>query len=514
MQLKYLGYGAALLVGAALIIRQFFSFNLDAPPGLDAEAYLKEPVPSVVQTEITLPLTYVAERAEAALIAENPLKEDVLGPTVFKKKIGVPYTLDLAALTLRVRDRRLEVRAKLNTNLIVPIKLLSKKTKPICGPRFNASAQITPGVRMSNEDLDKGATHGRIAFNFRVGKVRAEIGDSCPGGRKTKLDQAIEKKLLNPLLDVVTKVFQGRITASLERVINADDSAAFLNDALTENVAAAFQSFDLTGVLHEKSPIPLPDDLKAFLTLNPQHAFVGPIRLRGSGRNAQIALTPGIAAIPEVQFTQPEPPEDIFLPLQNGRPGNSFTVNALGKIDLAVAEQQATEIAQTLVAELLPDIRIGDLRVQLYQARERIVVGVHLRGVTWMRLRGSLFLTARPEFDAENQEVRLRDVKFDAISEGYLEKAAAWVLEAPIETALSERLKLSLEPQFGTLMDALADISLTVQGKDLGKQAKGISAVTFNGALDQLTDPVVWLSDNHLNVGITASGTSSLSVQN
>jgi hypothetical protein len=438
----------------------------------------------------------------------------VLGPTVFKKKIGVPYTMDLAALSLRDKDGRLMAYAKLNTNLIVPRKLFSSKTKKLCGPKFNTSAELVPGVRFTNNNLEEGALHGRVSLNFRVGEVKAEIGDSCPGGKKTALDKAIEKAILNPLLGIATKVFRDQISASLEKQINSEKSAAPLNDALTNNVAMAFQPFEMTSLLRDKSPITLPDDLKTFLTLNPKHAFIGPIQLRGRGKDAEIILTPGIVASPALEFTEPNSPQDIFLPLKNERPGKSFTLNALGKVDLAVAERQASEIAKTLVAEMLPDIRVGDLRVQLYQARERIVIGVHLRGVTRMRLRGSLFLTARPVFDQDSYEVRLTDVKFDANSEGYLEKAAAWVLESPIEAALSERLRLSLEPQFGELLESLADIKLVLDGKKLGNQAKGITSVILKGALANLTDPVIWLSENHLNVGISASGSTSLSVNN
>lgn len=422
------------------------------------------------------------------------------------EKFNVTYDFFIADIDLAARDGMLEVEARIDSTLTAPASVLSYldgKTTKACGPSLTATARLLSTLEADNTDRSRAI--GKIDIGLSVGRVEISRGKPC-----RKLDGAVEKALDEAVgkgLAALSDVFQNALTGALADLPEDPVRAEAINASLAGIVKLLTEPIDLAPLIEAQKPGVLPPDVTPFLSLNPQRVRVAAPRIVKSNATGYLLVSPGIVAAPAVVFEQPGPRPQRFIEIEtDAPPDDRFRVSMTGQIGLEAAQTIVTDQVRAVIDEKLDRIAYDDLEVTLYQARERLVIGVRVSGLTWLGLKAKVFLTARPDIDSDTREIRLREVKFDLASARFLSRIAAFVVEAPIEAAIEERVALPLGAGYDAVLAELADMSIEL------KRIAG-STATLKLSLSELALAHLWLSEGNLHAAVTASGRSRVAFE-
>ena len=430
---------------------------------------------------------------------------DVVPVPLPTDNLDVEYDFFIARIDLVARDGPLQIAARLDSTLTGPKSVLSffdGTRATTCGPSFTATARLRPTVSADNSDRDRPI--GTLEIGFDVERVEIGRGKPC-----RKIEGSVQRFLddrLGDVLGVLSDLFQENLTDTLTDMPEDMELSELMNAPLALVAAEASDPLSLAPLIEAQRPGLLPAGVTPYLSLNPREMIVGTPRITGSA-GGTILLNPGLVAAPVVSLNRPAGGPPAFIEINTRRPPDDrFEVTVVGQSDLATIRTVATDQVRAAVDRVLEQISYDDLSVTLYQARERIVVGVEMSGITWLGLNARVFLTARPEVDAATRKIRLREVKFDLASAEFLSRVAAHVLESPIEATIEERIALPLGETFDAIVSEFADMSI-----DLGGVA-GVNA-TLGLNLSDLALAHLWVSENTLHAAVTASGRSQVSVE-
>lgn len=407
----------------------------------------------------------------------------------------LPYRVFLEDLGLKMVGNSIAADTTIRIDLQPPQDLhkyfVTNAKAYECAARINASANLALKLQADGK---------RLKIKTQTGDVRITPGKTCGGKRPAGLANEIDKILLS----TSSQLFQSQMQEQLEKVLNDPKNLDLINDQLS--VLPQFLAQDFRVPLPEQVPAPVS------LSISPQALAVSDVSGNGS-EFMQLAV--GVTARPVVKLAaapplvpwdtlKPNPDKALALTLRT--PDNRFEVRPQLSLSLDAVTDTATQIANQVVADVLPNLRYRSLSVTLYQAEERLVIGVDLRGVTWLRLNGSVFLTATPYVSEGGKALQLRDIQFDAGSEDFLTRRALWVLETGIESVLEERLTFNLDGPMAQALDAMKDltVALDVEEKNLG---------TLNIALQDIALDQLWINENELNLSVVASGRAAVAVK-
>lgn len=431
------------------------------------------------------------------------------------------YTVSIENVTLQSGNGALRAKVLAKTRLTIPSSVrsvLKNAPQTICGPSVYASAVLTPDFSFNNKQVAQNEGHGQIVADLKVGKVSISPGPNCSNSKD--LPQVIVDEMDKIILKTITDVFQTSARKALvkqaNKTLNDTESPDSANAKLSLLLDELNNVIDLSPQLH--SAAPAINGTELLLALNPQYVSVSDISLSKTHIKAGL----GIAAKPVLSL-QRNPSQEAYLELRKEPIQNNFSLMPRGQIDLGKAEESLTEIANQVIRETLPSLTFEHVELKLYQSGDRFVLGLNISGVTWLKLDGSLFLTARPTFDPETSTIGFEDVKFDIASKTFLLSKAAWVLESPIESLLSSRLKVSIEPQLKSVLATLSNVCLRIDLK--AKEPKPIlceiaqnnspqskPAAQLEMSLKNLQLGDIWLSENNLNLTVSARGNSAIQI--
>lgn len=245
-------------------------------------------------------------------------------------------------------------------------------------------------------------------------------------------------------------------------------------------------------------PFELSAEYATWLLLNPQSVSMTP--LKSSGNTVESTVV--VVTKPRIFLGEkPASSEVSKLP-----PFGFATAGTDGfslYLDTEVPFKEAEKLSkQNMIGEVFSyknkQVKVEDMG--LYGQGNKLVVRTSLKG----SYNGDVYLIALPEYDAEANQIKLKDVDFDFSSQKALMKSASWLFKGPLKKQVQESLdfylKYNLDDSKKSIQDALKDYEV----------APGIH---LNGLLDDLTVSNVYIATNAIRVRIGLKGKLNLDVK-
>ncbi len=245
-------------------------------------------------------------------------------------------------------------------------------------------------------------------------------------------------------------------------------------------------------------PFLLSDEYKTWLLMNPQSIGMTPLKSTGN----TVESTVVIVTKPAV-FLGEKPATPTAGKLPAFSYANGGTDDFALYLDTEVSFKEAERLSkQNMVGEVFSyknkQVRVED--VGLYGQGNKLVVRTNLKG----SYTGDIFLIAKPEYDADANQIQLKEVDFDFSSQKVLMKSASWLFKGPMKKQIQDNLDFYLNYN---LEDAKKAIQANLNDYQL---APGIN---LHGLLDDLSISHVYVASNALRVRIGLKGKLNLDVK-
>ncbi len=329
---------------------------------------------------------------------------------------------------------------------------------------------ISPEIGPVSFDLDRGACSLGFFNHIDLDGLSALF--------KSGIGQALTPALRSALV--------GAVDSATEEPVASEAVAAALAQARTMLAA----------------PIALPTTPPVWIGVNAQEMLVSPRVHAPDGRRDTVRVAGGFTSKPQLMLTEPPVSKtQVNVRVDNSNFGG-FHVVPTAHVPLDVVEATANKAIQDFLAEKAPGLRFGDLSVRAYQNGQRLVLGIRLKGVSFLRVSVELYVTARPVFDKANNVIVLDDLKLDVESSEDVVRRVSWYAEGALEQALAPFMRFEVDSHFSEIINALSN--LQVQTPD--------GSADLSVALNDLRLETFWLDDNTLNAAVSANGTAKVAV--
>lgn len=209
--------------------------------------------------------------------------------------------------------------------------------------------------------------------------------------------------------------------------------------------------------MHE--PILVSEDHLAWLLLNPEKISMSPIQVIDDELQATIL----IESKPRISFgNQPKDPELLLLPpfAYNSIEGESFFI----RVGTEISYREAERIARgTMEGERFDygKRHVVIDSIELYGQGNSLVVNTKISGTH----SGNVFMTGRPEFNARNNSIDIKDLKYTIDSRNFLLRSAGWLLKSKFKNTVQNNLDFLLEANLKDIEEQikqqLTDFELT-----------------------------------------------------
>lgn len=245
-------------------------------------------------------------------------------------------------------------------------------------------------------------------------------------------------------------------------------------------------------------PFLLSEEFATWLLLNPNSISMTPLRSTGNTIESTVTVvTKPTISLGEKPASSPMGKLPPFAFSQ--APADNFSLF----LDTSVPFKEAERLSkQNMVGEVFSyknkQVRVEDMG--LYGQGNKLVVRTNLKG----SYNGDVFLIAEPAFNAEKNQIELKEVEFDFSSQKALLKTASWLFKGPMKKQIQDNLDFylnyNLEDAKKTIQESLKDYQL----------APGIN---LNGLLEDLSISNVYISSDAIKVRIGLKGKLNLDVK-
>ena len=227
-----------------------------------------------------------------------------------------------------------------------------------------------------------------------------------------------------------------------------------------------------------------------WLQIQPQAISFAGITAADSNLTARLALL----AQPRM-LSGPRPP-DGSNPLPRLGRGAAGADTAMVMIEGLLGYEAATKlIGKALVGKAFGPtwrkVKIESLAI-LPAGRGRMLLALGLKG----RARGTVNVTAAPNFDSTTDLITLRELKFDVNAEAYLGKAAGWLISGPLLNLVQENAKIPA----AVLMTEVLELANKNINRELSK------GIFLRGALSSATPLAVRATQQGLVANAKGAG--------
>jgi hypothetical protein len=220
-----------------------------------------------------------------------------------------------------------------------------------------------------------------------------------------------------------------------------------IDDNLKKSVDIAGQAKALVNTLSQ--PMNLYNDPPLFLHLQPAGASLSLFSFDG----VFIRTVVGIDCITEIGMKAKPPVTTPPLPMlkPNLNPNEGFQMFLNVGVDYEEAEALAQKYmkGQTFSSGK-KQVTVND--IQLYGQGSKLGIQVNLLG----SIKGNLFLTGTPKFDAQKNEVYMDALDFSLESRSFLTRSAAWLLKGTIVHQMEKSMRFPLEANLKTIKDLVS----------------------------------------------------------
>lgn len=235
-----------------------------------------------------------------------------------------------------------------------------------------------------------------------------------------------------------------------------EDKAQDLEEDAREELAIIKEAEEEWAELHE--PRELSDDPPVWLRIDPQEVFLKPIRsdqenvYLGFGITARLSTSVGPK--PEPSPLKPLPPLRQDLPAEQG-----FAIHLPVFAGYKDIDEELNENYVGRAIELGQGGALTPSNFEVYASAGNLVLGVSFAARTPGRIldtRGTVYLTGKPVFDQETEELRIENFRFTRLVDNPLVRTATWVLQDTLREELKQRLVFNLAEQ---VADAKTDLN-------------------------------------------------------
>lgn len=247
-----------------------------------------------------------------------------------------------------------------------------------------------------------------------------------------------------------------------------------------------------------QEPIQADEKHQAWLWFEPVEFIMAPLQANPNGIVIQSALLSHINVVLGKQpvVTRKKLPG---LTLKESVP-RQFKVELPVDIEFAQATEEAGKaFRDTVISVGKKKIKIDD--VEVYGKNGDIFVKVRMSDA----IRGVVYFSGRPQYDAVSGEIRLSAFDFDLQTQKFLVKAAAWLLKSPIRKKVEKELVFNVKPY-------LDEAAVTIQRYLSGYRYDNI--LTVNGKLGTLQLKGISSDDKAIRAVFSAEGSAEVKILN
>ena len=240
---------------------------------------------------------------------------------------------------------------------------------------------------------------------------------------------------------------------------------------------------------------PIGLDSYGFFQINPISFSATPLSYKGNIAKFSLSLF----FSPVISSEKTPSPYVPLREMSNEKRGDGFEIMA----DLAARYDSLTSILQrTFKSEVISvkgkQVIVREIRVIGSQSN-KLILRLDFEGFR----KGTLYLVCRPVMNSETQTLSLTEVDFDIKTKALLLKSAKWLLGNKIKKEIEQKAQIDMSTKLNSLRS-------TLESKLNGELASGVHV---KGKLDELRVRDILLSDSHLYVRASLTGSLTVGIE-
>lgn len=246
-----------------------------------------------------------------------------------------------------------------------------------------------------------------------------------------------------------------------------------------------------------QEPILVYDSPPSYISVKPVELTMSPL----TGRAGVVQSSFGMKAYTQIHLGQKPWLEPMSLPKLTKAQNETgfFSFSLLTDIDYSEAEAITRKYFAGYVFEFSRKKKIRVDEIDLYGNQGKLVLNIKVSG----SLKGNLFLSAVPYYDAATKSVRVKNVSFDLDTKNKLLKSAAWFAHdlfiKKIESSFTYSLKDDLEETRKTLEQAMFN-------------KKIYDYYTLEGSLIHFAPETIYLTETGISTLLDVKGTLTITI--
>ncbi len=249
-----------------------------------------------------------------------------------------------------------------------------------------------------------------------------------------------------------------------------------------------------------REPYLLSEKYRTYLQVVPKRVLMTPLRFEGRVIRATIGIE-GFALT--TTGAKPEVHPAVSLP--------DLTVVSQVKDDFQIG--LLSEASYQEAAKLAADEFVGKsfsfsenrytitvTNMEMYGQNDNLIIKAGLKGT----ITGDIYLRGRPYYDAHDQTISLKDLKYDLDTKNVLQQSASWLLKGTFARTLEKQFTIPIGSQ-------LADMQKLLQERLKNNQI--VKGVTINGRIDEIKPDQVYLTPTAMLAVVMAHGRIEVKVE-
>lgn len=283
----------------------------------------------------------------------------------------------------------------------------------------------------------------------------------------------------------ITNFVSRMIDKNMGTVTKAIDQQVHRNIDLRTPVLKAWNTL--------REPYLISEKYRTYLQVVPKRVLITPLRFEGRVIRATVgiegyALT-ATGAKPTVQPAVSLPDLTVVSHVKD-----DFQIGLLSEASYQEAARLAAEefVGKSFsFSDNRYNITITSM--EMYGQNDNLIIKAGLKGT----ISGDIYLSGRPNYDAKDQTISLKELKYDLDTKNILQQSASWLLKGTFARTLEKQLTIPIGSQ-------LADMQKLLQERLKNNQlAKG---VVINGRIDEIRPDQVYLTPTALLAVVNARG--------
>jgi hypothetical protein len=262
--------------------------------------------------------------------------------------------------------------------------------------------------------------------------------------------------------------------------------------------------------LQIQQPIPLNQQLNAWLTIQPQDIRISPLAARNGELTLQLGISSYLLAVTDGKPAYAPNPNLPRL-ITNSRLPNEVQIGLVSEISYAHAtkllHQQVVGQKYTFAGGK-DQITVHDLAVS--GSGDKVVLMLDVTGKTkaglfTKNISGKIFLQAVPYYDAATASIRVRDLDYDLATKDKVLQTASWLAKNKFIENIQAQISFPVKTQ-------LDDTRKLLQ-RTLDQSGRVNDMVLLQGQITEITPEAIFVTPNSMKAVVNAKGNLSARIE-